>query len=118
VVRLYQFTTAGQAQLIQEHGEWGVTIHTPWLGSSVSGVGLADGTEGDGYSEDTPWLVVVEIEEACIAQCEIPRSPLFRGLLARLARGRRQREWIVPPDILNEKGRIIDVSKFSTKEPA
>jgi hypothetical protein len=114
-VRLYHVTTAGQAQVIREHGEWGITIHTPWLGRSVSGVGLADGTEGDGYSEDTPWLVAVEIDADCIAQYEIPRTPLLRDLLTRLARGQRQREWIVPPDVLKEKGQIIDVSKISTK---
>lgn len=116
-MRLYHFTTAGQAQLIQERGEWGTTIYTPWVGRSVSGVEVADGTEGDGYSADTPWLVVVEIDEACIAQCEIPRTPFLRALLAGSARSRRQREWIVPPGVLNTEGRVIDVSKFSPRRP-
>jgi hypothetical protein len=117
-VRLYHFATAGEAQLIQKHGEWGITIHISWLERSVSGVEFADGTEDDGYSEDTPWLVAVEIDADCIAQYEIPRTPLMRDLVTRLAGGRRQREWIVPPDVVNEKGQLIDVSKFSTTEPA
>jgi hypothetical protein len=117
-VRLYHFATPGQAQLIREHGEWGITVQTPWLGRSVSGVDLADGTKGDGYSSDTPWLVVVEIDEDCIAPYEIPRTPILRDLLTRVACGRRQREWIVPSDVLNDKGRIIEVSRFSAEQPA
>jgi hypothetical protein len=116
-VRLYYFATAGEADLIRQRGEWGVTVYTPWLGRSVSGVELADGTQGDGYSSDTPWLVVLEIDNECIAQYEIPRTPILRELLTRMSRGRRQREWIVPPDLLNEKARIIDISKFSPKKP-
>jgi hypothetical protein len=114
-VRLYHFTTAGAAQLIKDYGDWGITISIPWLGRSVSGVDLADGTKGDAYSSDTGWVVVVEIDEPTVAQYEVPRTPIFRDLFKRLW-PRRQREWIVPQEVLNEKGRVIQVYEFS-REP-
>jgi hypothetical protein len=62
-VRLYHFTTRGGAELIEEHGECGITVVTPWVGRSRSGVHLADGFVPDAYSGDTCWLVVIDIEE-------------------------------------------------------
>jgi hypothetical protein len=115
-VRLYHFTTRGGADLIKEHGEWGITVVTPWLGPSRSGVDLADGFVPDAYSGDTSWLVVVDIDEDKIRRYEIPRTKLMRDLLARVTRGRRCREWLVPYEVLDKHADVVEIGDFHNSQ--
>jgi hypothetical protein len=61
------------------------------------------------------WLVVLEIDEALIAEYQIwpPRSEFLRRALAKLNLGPRRRDWLVPAHVLNEHARVVDSGEFS-----
>jgi len=109
-VRLFHFTTDSGCEQIAEDGfsDW-----TSW--GFREGVELSDSTSTDAFTPTSCWLLVVEVDEECIAAYEArqPKPQLLRALLAGVNLGPRGREWLVPAKVLNEHARVIDVGDFS-----
>ena len=110
-MRLYYLTERSGAELIRAQRSWDTTstVYMPWLGRTRVGVQLTDRAN----SRDDSWLVVVELDEPDIVAFEIPRTSAVRRMLASVTRGRRAREWLVPHDGLNTRGRITDVGSLA-----
>jgi hypothetical protein len=109
-MRVFHFTTDGGNEdfLLQGFSDW-----TSWGFSD--GVELSESTSTDAFTPMSCWLVVIEIDEERIAPYEgwRPRSRLLRVALAKLSLGPQGREWLVPAEVLNEHGRVIDVGDFT-----
>ena len=116
-MRLYHFTTGGSAELLRKTGRFysQSTSHS-WTGTVLGeGVDFSDSTDTDAYSPDSPWLVCIEIEEPRISRYEMPRTPTARRLLGALSMGRRQREWLIPHEVLRDHARVVAIRHISQK---
>lgn len=109
-MRLFHFTTEDDYEQIAADGfaDW-----TSW--GTRRGVELSESTRTDARTAISCWLLVIDIEEERIAPYERrqPASRLLRSALAASHLGPHGREWLVPAELLNEHGRIVDVGDFS-----
>lgn len=119
-LRLYHFTTGGEIERLHETGRLVATVGVRSAdGQHQLRVPFSDSTDTDDYLPDTPWLVVIEIDEQLIAghEDEPPGPPAVQRLLSALAAGRKPRTWLIPEDVLSEHARVVATRHVSRKYP-
>ena len=109
-VRVFHFTTESGYEQIAADGfsDW-----TSW--GFREGVELSETTSTDAFTPTSCWLLVLEVDEECIAPYEARqlRWQLLRAALERLNLGSRGRLWLVPGKLLNEHASVVDVGDFT-----